>query len=78
MALLIDEIKNFPQACLKTKSGKDVWVVAKSSYLKPLKWRIIDSWGVLIGRYEAFRYLSQDEMSHYESISDMKQKEVKR
>jgi len=75
MALLIDEVKNFPQTCLKTKSGADIWVMAKGSYPKFLKWRIKDAIGVLTGRYEAFRYLTQNDMNRHESIKDMKQTE---
>ena len=74
MALIIDEVKNFPQTCLKTKSGADIWVVAKG-YPKILKWRINDAFGVLTGRYEAFRFLTQDDMAGYENTKGMKQKE---
>lgn len=58
MAIIIDEIEEFPKTLLKTNNGKDVWVISKGM-VKPLRYRIIDAVGVLLGKYEAFRYLEQ-------------------
>ena len=57
MAILIEDVKNFPQTCLKTKDGKDIWVISRG-LPKPLKWRLEDALGVLTGKYEAFRFLT--------------------
>lgn len=55
MAMLIDAIaKNWP----KTNIG-DIWYFSKP-YIKPLRWRISDAWGVLTGRYGAHKYASEE------------------
>lgn len=75
MALLIDEVRNFPQTELITKTGEKVWTTAKG-LPKPLWWRIKDAIGVLTGEYDAFRYLTQNVMSRYESKADMKRQAI--
>jgi hypothetical protein len=52
MARCIDSVKHDPKRCIK-EGDKEGWVIAKGMK-NPLKWRIKDAWGVLIGKYEAF------------------------
>ena len=58
MARYIDSIKNDPETNIMV-AGKEKWVISKE-IIPPLNWRIRDAWGVLIGKYEAFKFHEED------------------
>ncbi len=54
MASMIDQIRHDPKVEIEGK-----WYIAKP-VVKFFSWRLRDAWGVLIGRYEAHAFESEE------------------
>lgn len=75
MAITIERIANWPQV----DCGKLGWLSARPLLGGPFMWRIQDAWGVLTGKYDAMRFVSdfsKEEMEAYYATNKKRTKNI--